>query len=316
MGGIAGGSSRSFAVNGVEILMPYYGPVDLLKSAVRSVLNQTDDRWRLTVVDDCYPDPAGREWLYGLEDGRIRYFRNEVNLGINRNFQRCLELAELDVFTMMGCDDLLLPGYVRTVLDAYQRVPEIDLVQPAVTVIGADGRPTRSLVDLAKKWLYAPPVGEHALRGEALAVSLLRGNWLYFPALCWRTKTAQAIGFREGLDVVMDLALVIDIVEQGGTLLVVPDNCFLYRRHQASLSWVQALDGRRFVEERRFFLETADRMTERGWMRAARTARRHRSSRSNALLVAALAVRHRRFDIIPPLVRHVCRADPVKSDPA
>jgi glycosyltransferase involved in cell wall biosynthesis len=302
-------------VNGVEIVVPYYGPVGLLKAAVRSVLDQTDDRWRLTIVDDCYPDPAGREWLSSLRDDRIRYFRNESNLGINRNFQRCLELAELDVFTMMGCDDLLLPGYVRTVLEAFQRVPDVDLVQPVVTVIGADGRPTRSPVDLAKKWLYAPPAGEHVLHGEELAISLLRGNWLYFPALCWRTKAVQAIGFREGFDVVMDLKLVIDLVEQGGTLLVVPEHCFLYRRHQESLSSVLALNSRRFAEERRFFLETAERMAERGWMRAARTARKHRSSRFNALLMAALAVRHRRFDTVRPLVRHVLGVDLAKPGP-
>jgi glycosyltransferase involved in cell wall biosynthesis len=302
-------------VNGVEIVVPYYGPVGLLKTAVHSVLGQTDDRWRLTIVDDCYPDPAGREWLSSLRDDRVRYFRNEVNLGINRNFQRCLELAEFDAITIMGCDDLLLPGYVRAVLDAFQRVPEADLVQPAVTVIGADGRPTRSLVDLAKKRLYAPPTGERALHGEELAVSLLRGNWLYFPSLCWRTKVAQAIGFREGVDVVMDLRLVMDIIEQGGTLLVVPDNCFLYRRHQASLSSVLASNSRRFAEERRFFLETADRMAERGWMRAARIARKHRSSRFNALVMAALAVRHRRFDTFPPLMRHVIGVEPAKSDP-
>ena len=35
-----------------DIMMPYYGDVALMKLAVRSVLGQTEQSWRLTVVDD------------------------------------------------------------------------------------------------------------------------------------------------------------------------------------------------------------------------------------------------------------------------
>ena len=41
-------------MNTVDIMLPYYGPVDLVQAAVCSVLGQQDPDWRLTVVDDGY----------------------------------------------------------------------------------------------------------------------------------------------------------------------------------------------------------------------------------------------------------------------
>ena len=82
---------------------------------------------------------------------------------------------------------------------------------------------------------------------------------------------------------VQDLALVLDLVLDGESLLVDPTTAFRYRRHRASVSSAHAADGRRFAEERAFFAETADRMAARGWPRAARAARQHVSSRINAL---------------------------------
>jgi len=48
---------------------------------VRSVLEQRDPDWRLTVVDDGYPDGSVPGWFAGLGDDRVRYHRNETNLG-------------------------------------------------------------------------------------------------------------------------------------------------------------------------------------------------------------------------------------------
>lgn len=93
----------------VDVMLPYYGPVDLMQAAVRSVLGQQDPDWRLTVVDDCYPEPGIPEWFASLGDERIRYLRNEQNLGANRNYQRCVDLVEHDVIVIIGSDDLMLP---------------------------------------------------------------------------------------------------------------------------------------------------------------------------------------------------------------
>jgi glycosyltransferase involved in cell wall biosynthesis len=295
-------------VTPVDVLLPHYGPPDLLRETVHSVLAQDDPQWRLTVVDDASVETADGElagWCAGLGEPRLRYLRNEANLGINRNFQRCVTLADHELAVILGSDDLLLPGYIGTVRRAHREHPEVAAVQPGVQVVDAGGEPVRTLVDLAKRWVYAPRVsGPTVLAGQELAVSLLRGNWLYFPSICWRSEPLRRTGFREGLSVVQDLALMLDLVLAGESLLVEPAPVFRYRRHAGSVSSAQAADGRRFAEERAFFTDTADRMAAHGWPRAARAARHHLSSRINALTRLPVALARGRGDGARVLARH------------
>src|SRR6267154_336761 len=97
-----------------DIMLPYYGDVSLMQAAVRSVMAQTDPDWRLTVVDDGR-EPGVPEWFAGLGDERVRYQRNERNLGVTGNYRKCVGLAEFDRMVMMGTDDIMLPNYISTV---------------------------------------------------------------------------------------------------------------------------------------------------------------------------------------------------------
>lgn len=293
----------------IDVMMPYYGDVALMQAAVRSVLAQTDPDWHLTVVDD--GEAAGvPEWFAALDDPRVTYLRNPVNLGISANFQKCLELAKRDRLTMIGCDDLLLPNYIASVRALATAHPGIGLVQPGVNVIDEHGAPASSLADTIKRRLYAPREllhgdGPIVLSGEALAMSLLRGNWLYFPSLCWRTDAIQATtGFREDLRVVQDLAVILQLVESGESLVADGVPAFEYRRHAESESSRAAVDGSRFDESRRFFHETARRMDAIGWHRAALVSRRHRSTRLHALTLTPSALRQRDAAALRRLVRY------------
>lgn len=288
----------------LDIMLPYYGDPALMRDAVRSVLAQTDPDWRLTVVDDG-TEPGVPEWFAGLRDPRVRYFRNPHNLGVTGNFRRCTELVDHEYTTMMGSDDLMRPSYVATVKAARSAVPGAAMYQPGVRVVDAQGRPVRTLVDTVKKRLYsAAPAQRARLRGEDLAVSLLRGNWLYFPAMCWRSDTLKEVGFREDLTVVQDLALTVELLIRGEDLVTDPVVCFDYRRHRASESSAQAYSGSRFDETRRLLLELAADLDAIGWHRAARTARLHLSTRLHALTLVPGALRRGRPAAARSLAAH------------
>ncbi|ACU69922.1 NAD-dependent epimerase/dehydratase [Catenulispora acidiphila DSM 44928] len=279
----------------VDVLMPYYGDVGMMQEAVRSVLAQRDQHWRLTVVDDG-AEPGVPEWFAGLiaEHGpdKIRYQRNPVNLGITENFQKCLSLVTHPLVTMIGCDDRMLPDYIGTVRALMRDYPRVSLAQPGVEVIDGAGEVVEPWVDKVKRRLYAPRVhGALVLSGESLAVSLLRGNWMYFPAICWRADVITEVGFDPHLRVIQDLALTLEWVRAGAQIVVSDTICFQYRRHAVSLSSEQATTGARFTEERTFFLDEAARMDRLGWRHAARTARLHLSSRLHAATMLPSALR-------------------------
>lgn len=275
----------------IDVMLPYYGDVDLMKAAVRSVLKQSYPHWRLVVIDDGYPDPEPERWFGEIEDDRVSYQRNEVNLGVNGNFRKAVELVEADWFVMMGSDDIMGVDYLRVVAEAAQN-HNADIIQPGVDVIDEDGTVYLPLSDRVKRMLQisAEPGGT-VVGGERLAASLLGGNWAYFPSLMWRTKAVRAIGFHPEHEVVLDLALILDIVARGGSMALLPETVFQYRRHSESASSVWALDGRRFDEERRFFYGEAERFANMGWRRAARAARLHLTSRLNAASLLLTAAR-------------------------
>lgn len=275
----------------IDVMMPFYGDVAQFRQAVTSVLEQTDGDLRLVVIDDCYPDPEPADWLTSLTDPRVRYLRNETNLGVNGNFRRCVDLVEAGHFVVMGCDDVMTPDYVSTVRSLARQHPDAAVIAPGVEVIDDRDQVVRPLGDRIKTLLTprARPGAPAVLNGEAMAASLYHGNWTYFPSLLWRTGPVRDVGFRPGLDIVLDLALLVDLAARGGSLVHDPRVVFRYRRHQASVSSVQAVDGRRFAEENAFFADEARRCAERGWPRAARAARLHATSRLNHAQSRALA---------------------------
>ncbi|MET9852904.1 glycosyltransferase [Streptomyces sp. NPDC006450] len=293
----------------LDIMLPYYGDVGLMQAAVRSVLAQTDPNWRLTVVDDG-KEPSVPGWFAELGDPRVSYRRNERNLGVTGNYRTCLGLVREEHFVLMGTDDIMLPAYVATIRAALAKHPGIGMIQPGVEVVDGAGRPTEGLVDQSKRRLYKPAFkGEVLMGGEALATSLLRGNWLFFPSICWRTEAVRTAGFRDGLEVTQDLALVIDVLQAGEQMLLSDTLCFQYRRHAVSISSRQAFTGVRFEEASRFFMDVADRLERTGWTKAAKASRLHLSSRIHALTMLPGALRNKQSGGARTLLRHVTGAD-------
>jgi hypothetical protein len=293
----------------LDFLIPYYGAPRYLHEAIAAIRALVDTDWRLTIVEDAYHGGAAVERSVAeLGDDRIRYLRNERNLGVNANVHRCIQLASRDHFVITGYDDRVLPNYGQVVAGLLDRHPGAALVQPPVEVVDEDGRQHRPLPDRIKA--LAGPGGrsrcptEVVLQGERAVASLLRGNWLYTPALCYRRDALQRAPFRPGIDAAHDLAFVVDVLLDGGTLVSGGDMCFAYRRHRRSHSSSFARSGVRFEQERRYFDDIRTELRSRGWTTAERSARRRLLSRLNAATQLPQALRHRSPATVRTLVAH------------
>lgn len=288
----------------LDILVPFWGDPDLLRETVASVLGQRNGSWLLTVVDDAYPDDSVPRWFAGIEDPRVRYVRKEVNEGITANYRTCISLATQEVVVVLGCDDVLLPDYVDVVLAAHRAFPEAAVIQPGVRIIDENGAVAEPLADRVKQRVLRPRARTpRLLAGERLATNLLHGDWLYWPSLAFRREVLASTDFREGMPLIQDLALVLDVVASGGSLLLEPTVCFHYRRHRASASSATLLDGTRFRGERAYFDLAARQMRALGWRRASWAARLHLTSRLHALTLLPQAA-PRGLGPVATLLRH------------
>lgn len=269
----------------VEFLVAYYGNPEYFRIAVRSVLEQTDDDWRLTIIEDRQDSNFDtRSWLADIGDGRVSYRANAVRRGVCGNFQALLEAATCSHVVFLGCDDVLLPDYVDTLHHLVEQFPSVAVFQPGVEVIDGFGTPYRPLGDRVKTLLRPRVHHTRVLGGEPLVTSLLHGNWVYFPSLCWRREALTCYGFRQDLPTTLDLALLIQLLQHGGELVLARRSVFQYRRHAQSASSAAAYDLTRFAEESRLLDELASSLQSQGWTRAARAAHLRLTSRAHHLL--------------------------------
>ncbi|MDO5645858.1 MAG: glycosyltransferase [Dermabacter sp.] len=289
----------------IDLFIPYWGDVEYFQYTVNSVLAQDDPEWRLTIVDDAYPTTEAKEWVETLDDPRITFLRKEQNEGITANYRTCVELAKEPIMVMIGCDDALLPNYVSAIKRAHARFPDAAIIQPHVEVMDENSATVLPLVDRVK-WNVVKPSGGgyQLLGGEALAANLLSGDWLYWPALAFRTDKIKSVDFRDGFPIIQDLALVMDMVFRGDQLLVAPEVCFRYRRHSESASSTKLYDGTRFAGERDYFALAESQASELGWTRAARAARVRATSRAHSATLIPSALTKREWGWARNLARH------------
>jgi glycosyltransferase involved in cell wall biosynthesis len=289
----------------LDIFVPYWGDPDYMKLTIESVLAQSDPRWFLTVIDDAYPDPTIENFVTGIADDRITYVKKPTNEGITASFRTSVQMASWELVTVVGCDDILLPNYVETVLQAHEACPEADIIQPGVRVIDATGEPANTLVDRVKQNLLRPKVsGPTLFSGEKLATSLLHGDWLYWPSLTFKTSSIRTVDFRNEFPIIQDLALIMDMILQDRSLLLLPTECFAYRRHSESASSMLIMGGARFSGERDYFALAARLATGRGWRKAAAAARLRLTSRAHALSLLPTLMKNKDGRGLRFMVRH------------
>ncbi|MFC4140308.1 MULTISPECIES: glycosyltransferase [unclassified Microbacterium] len=290
-----------------QIFVPFWGDPELLYQTVDSVRAQTLTDWQLVIIDDQYPDESVAARFADESDPRIIYTRNETNLGITENYREAIRRAESAYITILGCDDLMHPNYLEVMSRVIDSAPSVDVIQPGVIVIDEHGATVRPLVDRVKQRLLAPRSKDETvvLRGEEMATSLIRGDWLYWPSLTFRTETMKRIDFRDGLPIIQDLALLMDIAFDGGSLAFTPEIAFSYRRHGSSASQKTLMDGRRFRDERTYYRLARELAHSKGWKRTVRVATVRLMSRLHAVTELPGVIRHGNGTALKSTLAHI-----------
>jgi glycosyltransferase involved in cell wall biosynthesis len=272
----------------VSFGIPFYSGVGLLRKTLESVLAQRDFAWRAYVCDDS-PDPATGEevaaLLGSLGGGRIAYHRNPRSLGISGNWNRCLDLAETDLVTVLHADDELFPEYCGKVRAAAERRPDAAAVYTQAEIVGLDSQRVFSLPDLVKGFINPSTRQEVLLAGEPGFRALLWGNFIICPSLCFRKRV---LGDRRFSDrrFVLDWDMTTQLVLDGDTLVGLPERLIRYRRHEDSATSQLTRNQQRFEEESDYYDRMLPIARERGWQRCVRLCQKRTILRLNVTLTS------------------------------
>jgi len=94
---------------------------------MESILKQSVSDFELIVLNDCSPEPI-EEIIIKNTDLRIRYFKNETNVGaykLTDNWNKCLGLAIGEFIVIMGDDDRLTPNYLAEFSNLIENYPDL-----------------------------------------------------------------------------------------------------------------------------------------------------------------------------------------------
>jgi glycosyltransferase involved in cell wall biosynthesis len=257
----------------LTIAIPFYRGRAFLRQAIASVLRQRNPAWRLLVCDDCGPEQGIAELVKGHDDPRIRYHRNERNLGMAANWNRCLDLADTDLVNLLHADDELLDNYADVMLRAAARHPRAVAFFCGARVIDERGRERFSFPDFVKRFLVPRANGALGLEGRTALETLLRGDFIMCPTVCYRKSVLGPRRFATAWQQVQDLELFTRLLLEGETLVGLPDRAYAYRRHPANATALNTHTLLRFEEEARLYDQLAGAAAERRWAVAERLAR-------------------------------------------
>jgi glycosyltransferase involved in cell wall biosynthesis len=279
----------------VCLAIPFYSNLDYLRVALHSLVTQTDAEWTAIVVDDASPEPGVENVVVAIGDARVRYVRNERNLGIAENFNRCIALgsADAEIVTVFHADDELEPTYVAAVRAAHQAFPTATCVAPRATVIDDHGRPTHTLADAVKLSLW-PRTLPTTLVGDRGLARLMHGLFFYCPAVSYRAALLPHIQFDARWHQVMDLDLYARMLLEGGTIVLESEPVYRYRRHGATMTAQNSRSLVRLDEEVAICREVAAAARSKGWRHSYWAARLRITVRLNGLLEAGRLVVHGR----------------------
>ena len=102
----------------VSIITPTYNCGHFVEETIRSVIAQTYGSWEMIIVDDCSTDQTRdiiEKWV--KQDSRIRYYRNEENLGPALTRNKALREARGRWIAFLDSDDLWKPEKLERQID-------------------------------------------------------------------------------------------------------------------------------------------------------------------------------------------------------
>jgi len=124
----------------VSIGLPVYNGERFLTETLDSLLAQTFENFELVISDNASTDRTQEICKdYAVKDRRIRYYRNEQNLGAARNYNRVFELSTGKYFKWAAHDDLCAPEYLERCVEVLNQDASVVLCYASTRQIDEHG---------------------------------------------------------------------------------------------------------------------------------------------------------------------------------
>ena len=212
----------------VSVCIPAFNAEGYIRSALDSVFLQTYQDFEIIVVDNCSKDhtEAIVTELLPLSE-KITFYKNDHNIGMAKNFNKCLDYARGQYIKFLCADDLLLPGCLEKMVTGLDAHPEVSLVCGGRLSVNEYG----NSFGLQRYSSETQIVQGHA----AITRCLFGGNFIGEPTAVLFRKSELLARFRAELPQLMDMDVWFRLLENGQLLSIETPLCSI-RFHESQIT--------------------------------------------------------------------------------
>jgi glycosyltransferase involved in cell wall biosynthesis len=225
----------------VTIGLPVYNSEKYVEQSLKSLLSQTYENFILIISDNASTDSTGQICQdYAKADPRIRYHRNEANIGNPRNFNRIVELTTTPYLKWSTADDFWAPTFLERAMEVMESDPTVALCFPKAVIVDAQGENPQFYDDPLKVLQFEDPAERFMTLMKEIKLAHQHLGVIRMSDL----RQTHLLGTYVGSDInlLAELSLY-------GKFVELPERLFFRRMHKDSGSWKR---GDRAHEARRY----------------------------------------------------------------
>lgn len=220
----------------ISVLVPVYNSAPYITQTIKSVLNQTFQDFELILLNDASTDNS-EEIISQFHDKRIRYYKNEKNLGISGTRNKLMELADKNVkyFAVLDNDDICLPERLDVQFQFLEKHPDISMCGTYFELFNSN----KDLSFIKNLVINAGFIWCHPLKPTLK--DALKGNVLMHPTAMLRVQDVRKyhLHYHEEYSPAEDYDLIKQALFQGLKIANIPQILLKYNLHGNNCSLTQ-----------------------------------------------------------------------------
>ena len=113
----------------VSVLTPVYNTnIEHLHQCIDSILNQTFTDFEFIILNDSPENTELESEILSYSDKRIKYYKNDKNIGISESRNRLLQLARGEYIAIFDHDDISIPDRLACQVEFLDTHPNIGVI--------------------------------------------------------------------------------------------------------------------------------------------------------------------------------------------
>lgn len=122
----------------VSVLTPIYNTNPLhLREMIESILNQTFTDFEFLILNDSPENKEIEKIVKSYKDKRIKYFKNEQNMGISASRNKLMDMACGEYIAVFDHDDISVPSRLEQQVDFLDKNPHVGVVSGWLKFFGS-----------------------------------------------------------------------------------------------------------------------------------------------------------------------------------